>query len=99
MKFKKVFYCHILKAVTFFLSFVLIISCTKDKKIDMLNENPNTDNSISSSNANTTDTGKITYLALGDSYTIGESVSEQGRFPVQLVNLLQKNNINIEDFK
>jgi lysophospholipase L1-like esterase len=31
---------------------------------------------------------QFTYLALGDSYTIGQSVSEQERFPVQLVNLL-----------
>jgi lysophospholipase L1-like esterase len=28
---------------------------------------------------------KMNYLALGDSYTIGESVPEAGRFPVQLV--------------
>ncbi len=29
------------------------------------------------------------YLALGDSYTIGESVSEAARFPVQLANRLR----------
>jgi len=96
LKIKKINYCNILKAVTFFLSFVLIISCTKDKKIDTSNLNPNAGDINSTSNTDTTDTGKITYLALGDSYTIGESVSEQERFPVQLVNLLQKNNVNIE---
>ncbi|MFO7938974.1 MAG: hypothetical protein R6U66_04415, partial [Bacteroidales bacterium] len=31
-----------------------------------------------------------TYLALGDSYTIGESVLEKERFPVQLVDSLEK---------
>lgn len=31
---------------------------------------------------------RLRYLALGDSYTIGESVSEAGRFPVQLVERL-----------
>ncbi len=30
------------------------------------------------------------YLALGDSYTIGESVAESGRFPVQLVAALRE---------
>ena len=29
------------------------------------------------------------YLALGDSYTIGESVSEKDRFPSQLVSILK----------
>ena len=32
---------------------------------------------------------KMTYLALGDSYTIGESVEYKERFPVQLVNKLK----------
>jgi lysophospholipase L1-like esterase len=38
---------------------------------------------------------KLNYLALGDSYTIGEAVSDTGRFPVQLVSSLQKNNISV----
>ena len=39
-----------------------------------------------------------TYLALGDSYTIGQSVSEMERFPNQTVQLLLKNNnIKISD--
>lgn len=36
---------------------------------------------------------KFNYLALGDSYTIGESVPDSGRFPAQLVSALQKNNV------
>lgn len=38
---------------------------------------------------------KLNYLALGDSYTIGESVPDSGRFPAQLVNELEKKNISI----
>jgi lysophospholipase L1-like esterase len=34
----------------------------------------------------------ITYLALGDSYTIGESVLEKDRWPNQLASLLSKSN-------
>ncbi|HET7360689.1 MAG TPA: SGNH/GDSL hydrolase family protein [Salinimicrobium sp.] len=33
---------------------------------------------------------KITYLALGDSYTIGESVAERERWPVQLAEALNE---------
>lgn len=33
---------------------------------------------------------KLTYLALGDSYTIGEGVDEQDRYPNQLVEKLNK---------
>jgi lysophospholipase L1-like esterase len=36
----------------------------------------------------------LTYLALGDSYTIGESVTEKERFPVILVDTLNKLNNN-----
>jgi lysophospholipase L1-like esterase len=35
-----------------------------------------------------------TYLALGDSYTIGESVSEADRYPVQTVALLNKEGLH-----
>ncbi len=40
---------------------------------------------------------EITYLALGDSYTIGESVDPEMRWPVQLVDSLKKDSINIAD--
>lgn len=38
---------------------------------------------------------EIKYLALGDSYTIGESVSESERFPVLLVAAYNKQGLNI----
>ncbi len=37
--------------------------------------------------------GNFSWLALGDSYTIGESVNEEERFPAQTITLLKKNNI------
>ena len=40
-----------------------------------------------------------TYLALGDSYTIGQSVSEPERFPNQATALLRAQNIKINDPK
>jgi len=38
----------------------------------------------------------VKYLALGDSYTIGESVAENERWPVQLAEALRKRGRNIE---
>jgi lysophospholipase L1-like esterase len=37
----------------------------------------------------------VTYLALGDSYTIGEAVSQKESFPYQLSALLNKQNIKV----
>lgn len=39
----------------------------------------------------------LRFLALGDSYTIGESVEPAGRWPVQLVELLRKEGVAISD--
>lgn len=68
----------------FLIIFLSLISCAK--KNDNVFINP----------ANSMDTSK-TYLALGDSYTIGESVPEQERFPVQTVKLLRLQNIKMND--
>ncbi|MBW3551651.1 MAG: SGNH/GDSL hydrolase family protein [Proteobacteria bacterium] len=39
----------------------------------------------------------MTYLALGDSYTIGEGVPESGRWPVQLAHALRAEGIALQD--
>ncbi len=44
---------------------------------------------------NQTSDKALTYLALGDSYTIGESVGESGRWPVQLAREMSKKGIEI----
>ena len=38
----------------------------------------------------------LTYLALGDSYTIGESVAEEARWPLQLADSLREKGVEIE---
>jgi len=40
---------------------------------------------------------KFTYLALGDSYTIGEGASESERWPVQLAGLLRQDSVDVTD--
>lgn len=44
-------------------------------------------------------TGAIYYLALGDSYTIGESVQEEERYPMQLADSLRKNDVDVAEIK
>jgi lysophospholipase L1-like esterase len=43
--------------------------------------------------------GMSDYLALGDSYTIGQSVPESDRWPVLLVKLLREDSVRISDAK
>jgi lysophospholipase L1-like esterase len=43
------------------------------------------------------DGNTLTFLALGDSYTIGESVAEEGRWPVQLARALRAEGIAVAD--
>ncbi|HUF38926.1 MAG TPA: SGNH/GDSL hydrolase family protein [Anaerolineales bacterium] len=40
---------------------------------------------------------EIRYLALGDSFTIGEAVPEAGRWPVQLAAMLREAGVKVED--
>jgi len=45
----------------------------------------------------TPDSRPLSYLALGDSYTIGESVRPEERYPMQLVDRLRDANIRMSD--
>lgn len=53
--------------------------------------------SSSKSVSQTTENKKLHYLALGDSYTIGESVPSAENFPHQLVKLLNENKFNFDE--
>jgi lysophospholipase L1-like esterase len=70
-------------------SFVLWFSCTttNDMNSDILNENK----IVPSDNKS-----NISYLALGDSYTIGQGVEENERFPVQLMKRLNDSDVKID---
>ena len=53
---------------------------------------------ISKQNQNM-DSDKMTYLALGDSYTIGEGVEAKDRYPHQAVEMLRQKNIHFSEPK
>jgi len=70
-----------------YISVFLSIACSEDNSTK-INENNSTQDSL----ANQSAARSITLLALGDSYTIGQSVSENDRWPIQLKN--QNNALN-----
>lgn len=53
---------------------------------------------ISNQNQNM-DSNELTYLALGDSYTIGEGVEAKDRYPHQAVEMLKQKDINFSEPK
>lgn len=72
--------------IILFTSAFLWFSCSSDE----ITENTNYPEKETMHNQAT---NPAKYLALGDSYTIGESVGEDQRFPVQLVKMLNDNGI------
>ena len=74
--------------IIFFSILFTLASCTKDKP--MANTSADTYTPPIVTPPATTDTTMRYYLALGDSYTIGQSVNVEDRFPVQTVKYLKE---------
>jgi lysophospholipase L1-like esterase len=81
-----------MRAVAFILSFAIAFSCHKKTTESYIYHAAPTD-SMAPPRTDTT----RTYLALGDSYTIGQSVTEMERFPAQTVALLKQQGIKAAD--
>jgi lysophospholipase L1-like esterase len=64
-------------------SFIILVSCAPNE-------------TLSTPVLGDTELPAVRYLALGDSYTIGESVSAEERWPNQLAKLLENENVEIE---
>ena len=67
---------------------LLTSACTKEKSMSFTDQTLPIITTPASS-------GTRSYLALGDSYTIGESVAQQESFPFQLQSLLKAQNIDL----
>lgn len=68
-----------------FLFALCLLSCTS----------PTPDPGMTTGTNETPGVSKNAFLALGDSYTIGESVGEADRWPVQLAGLLRKDSVDV----
>jgi lysophospholipase L1-like esterase len=93
MKWKKIEISFYFVMTALFLSGLITLLCSCSKE--------NATNSFTSMPINTANTdsmpgnGTKTYLALGDSYTIGTSVGETDRYPIQTAALLKTQGIDI----
>jgi lysophospholipase L1-like esterase len=72
--------------------FCVLMSCAKPLAHSFINN-------IADMNDTTSGKKIYTWLALGDSYTIGESVNEDERFPAQTISLLKKDDKNFSQPK
>jgi lysophospholipase L1-like esterase len=98
MHLKKMFMFLLLQPVLF----CLMISCTKPVTNVLPGNNDTTmkDTTTNIDTTTNTDTstniGDFSWLALGDSYTIGQSVNEDERFSAQTIALLKKEDLLIK---
>ena len=83
---------YFFSCVPFFFA-LIALGCHKDKAINLMVAPNAGDTTITSQQ----DTVAKTFLALGDSYTIGQSVQITERFPAQTAALLKVQGLNIKD--
>ena len=81
------------KAILFII-IVLIVSCSEKGNLDeksqidtIENQEAIYNNLIDNTSESLAQSNNFSFLALGDSYTIGESVSENQRWPNQMINI------------
>ncbi len=88
-----------MKKLIFFLLFILIISCSEKGNLDEKNQiNIIESQEVISNNlidniSESASQYNLSFLALGDSYTIGESVIEEERWPNQIVDIALNKNV------
>ena len=92
----RVSFCIIVSLLFTIMSFS---RCSKGKSISLPDQTimPSQDTMITSDTTLALPLAGAKFLALGDSYTIGQSVTEVERFPAQTVQLLKAQNINVTD--
>jgi hypothetical protein len=66
------------------LIFITALSCSTEDKKQAITTNPDTGDNTEQ------EQDRFKYLALGDSYTIGQSVDKTMRYPVQIADSLER---------
>ena len=88
-----------MKKLIFFLLFILIISCSEKGNLDEKNQiniiesQEAISNNLIDNISESASQYNLSFLALGDSYTIGESVIEEERWPNQIVDIALNKNV------
>ena len=88
-----------MKRAVLFILILLIVSCSEKGNLDEKNQIDTIENQESIYNDlidNTSESisqNNLSFLALGDSYTIGESVIEEERWPNQMVDIALNENV------
>lgn len=85
---KRFFFISVLPLIVFLPSLLSLSGCDKENDNLIPVESPIMPG---------TNTGEKSFLALGDSYTIGQDVSNDQRFPAHTIALLRQSNIKIKD--
>ena len=77
-----------------FLTIILFLSCSDENHLNDNNQNELISNDqevlidiSDNTNQSLTESNNLSFLALGDSYTIGESVSQDQRWPNQMIDI------------
>ncbi len=78
------------RSVFTFLVILIVLSCSNEGKKQSLIENPDTGDKMEQGR------DSLRYLALGDSYTIGESIDPAMRYPVQIADSLTERGWYVE---
>lgn len=81
------------RTIIFHSCLLLVLGATQCRK----QEAPYSGNNYIAINPGTDSAKRFTFLALGDSYTIGQSVTAAERFPAQTTNLLRAGGIKMDD--
>lgn len=81
---KKLHFLLTIKLLATFLLAQALFACTRSNGVHVPPNNP------PANPVDTTNHSRYSFLALGDSYTIGQSVTEQERFPAQTVKRLEQ---------
>lgn len=83
---KKLHFLLTIKLLATLLLVQVLFACTKSNGVHVPPNNP------PANPVDTTNHSQYSFLALGDSYTIGQSVTEQERFPAQTVKRFEQTN-------
>jgi lysophospholipase L1-like esterase len=92
---------NLFKIIKFSYFLIFIIACNSsssfdDETLNSIDEDASVNQNLNSDNSNQT---QFSLLALGDSYTIGEGVNEDQRWPNQFIKVAYENGVDFSSYR